>query len=155
MQTPNQQRFVSLFGFFAVRYPTSWKQETDEAGHYLFFNEAGGSGVLRVMVLENEYKGESADIKILEELYNQNKPFNPEILAVGANRFVYFVKEHDVNGQQFTVYYWATAKAEKLVLFAFTVQTAMKDMPVPVEEKQTVEQIVASLEWMHDTAQHG
>ncbi len=149
------ERFVSLYGFFAINYPKSWKQETDEAGHYLFSNEMGGSGVARIIVLENEYQGADAAKKLLEEVYTQNQPFNPSLLAAGKNRFVYFVKEHDVNGSNFTVYYWATAHGDKAVLLTYTIQTAMKEMDTPVAEKTEVEAMVASLEFMHDNVKHG
>ncbi|MES2559190.1 MAG: DUF3805 domain-containing protein [Bacteroidota bacterium] len=155
MNVPDTQRFVSLYGFFAIEYPATWKQETDEAGQYIFSNDAGGSGVARIIVFDNEFKGEQADVKLLEEVYLQNKEFNPSLLAAGKNRFVHFVKEHDVNGANFTVYYWVTAKGDKVVLLTYTLQTSMKGMPVPELEKQQVETMVASLEFMHDTAKHG
>ncbi|MES2780525.1 MAG: DUF3805 domain-containing protein [Bacteroidota bacterium] len=155
MTTPTTQRFVSLYGFFAIEYPSHWKQETDESGQYIFSNDAGGSGVVRIIVIDNEYKGEDAGVKILEEVYNQNKAFSPSLLAAGKNRFVHFVKEHDVNGSSFTVYYWATAHSDKVVLLTYTIQTSMKGMPTPELEKQQLETMVASLEFMHDTVKHG
>lgn len=155
MHTPATQRFVSLYGFFAITYPAHWKQETDEAGQYIFANEAGGSGVARILVFDNEFEGDDAAVKMLEEVYSQNKNFNPQLLAAGQNRFVHFVKEHDVNGSNFTVYYWATAHSDKVVLLTYTIQTAMKGMPTPEEEKQQLEAMVASLEFLHGSAKHG
>ncbi len=149
------ERFVSLYGFFAINYPKLWKQETDDAGHYIFSNEMGGSGVTRIIVLDNEYQGDDAAKKLLEEVYHQNQSFNPSLLAAGKNRFVYFVKEHDVNGNNFTVYYWVTAYADKAVLITFTIQTSMKEMDTPMAEKAEVEAMVASLEFMHDAVKHG
>lgn len=155
MEAGSTQRFVSLYGFFAIEYPGHWKQETDESGQYIFSNEAGGSGVVRIIVFDNEFEGEDAAVKMLEEVYNQNKNFSPELLAAGKNRFVHFVKEHDVNGGNFTVYYWATAHSDKVVLITYMIQTAMKGMPTPELEMQQLETMVASLEFMHDTAKHG
>ena len=155
MDKDNTQRFVSLYGFFAIEYPSYWKQETDEAGQYIFSNEAGGSGVARIIVFDNEFSGEDASVKMLEEVFNQNKEFHPSLLAAGKNRFVHFVKEHDVNGSNFTVYYWATAHSDKVVLITYMIQTSMKGMPTPDQEKQQIEAMVASLEFMLDTAKHG
>lgn len=155
MTTNNTQRFVSLYGFFAIEYPSHWKQETDESGQYIFSNEAGGSGVARIIVFDNEFEGEGAAVKMLEEVYNQNQDFSPSLLAAGKNRFVHFVKEHEVNGSNFTVYYWATAHSDKVILLTYMIQTSMKGMHTPEIEKQQIERMVASLEFMHDTAKHG
>ncbi len=149
------QRFVSLYGFFSINHPQHWKQETDASGHYIFSNEAGGSGVVRIIVLDNEYQGEGADKKLLEEVYNQNKDFEPSLLAAGSNRFVQYTKEHNVNGTSFTVYYWITAHADKVVLLTYTVQTSMKDLPAATTEREEMETLIASLEFMHGTARHG
>lgn len=154
-QTNSTQRFVSLYGFFSFNHPKLWKQETDAAGHYIFSNDAGGSGVVRIMVLDNEYKGDDAAKKLLEEVYNQNKDFSPSLLAVGTNRFVQYTKEHNINGGNFTVYYWVTAAQDKAVLITYTVQTSMKEMATAVSEREEMERLVASFEFMHDTAKHG
>ncbi|MCU0423785.1 MAG: DUF3805 domain-containing protein [Bacteroidia bacterium] len=142
------KRFVSLHGFFAITYPTTWTQETDEAGHYLFYNQNGGQGVLRVMIMDNEFRGDGAEKLMLEEVYNQNKLFEPDLYMAGKNPFVHFAKSHEVGLQSFTVYYWATAKLDKVVLFAYTVQTAMKNMPVPEQEKSEIEQMVGTFEFL-------
>lgn len=149
------KRFVSLYGFFSIEYPEHWNQETDKSGQYIFSNDAGGSGVTRIIVFDNEFTGEDAGVKMLEEVYSQNKDFNPALLAAGNNRFVHFVKEHDVNGSNFTVYYWVAAHSDKVVLITYTIQTSMKGMPTPELEKQQLETMVASLEFMHTTAKHG
>jgi hypothetical protein len=149
------QRFVSLHGFFAVSYPPTWKQETDEHGHYIFYNQSGGSGVTRLIVLENEYKGPEAVKEALAELYDQNKAAKPELLAVGKNRFIRYTKEHEINGTLFTVSYWATAYGDKVLLIAYTVQQAMTGMPTSIDERMIVEQMVSTLEFLHDTAKHG
>lgn len=143
-------RFVSMYGFFAIQYPKMWKQETDEAGHYVFCNEQGGSGVVRIIVLENEYTGADAITQILAAIVTQNKEFAPSLLATSKNKFVHFIKEHIVNTQPFTVYYWVTAFADKVVLITYTVQTSMKDMDTPIVEKQQMENMVASLEFLHE-----
>lgn len=149
------QRFVSLHGFFAVEYPQLWIQETDEHGQYLFYNPNGGSGVARIIVLDNEFSGDDADVKLLEELYKQHADFNPQVLVASNNRFVHYNKVHDVNGTPFTVSYWVTAKADKVVLITFTVQTSMKDMDIPLEERTRIEEMVAAFKFLHDTAKHG
>ena len=92
MTTSPTQRFVSLYGFFAIEYPAHWKQETDESGQYIFSNEAGGSGVARILVLDNEFEGDDAAVKMLEEVYNQNKEFNPSLLAAGKKQVCSFCK---------------------------------------------------------------
>lgn len=149
------ERFVSLYGFFAFDYPKHWKQEAETSGQYVFFNEAGGSGVLRILIMDNEFEGADAGKKMLEEVYNQNTLFSPSLYAAGANRFVAFVKEHEVNGAGFTVYYWATAHQDKVVLFTYTVQTSMKQMEAAETERQQIESMMASFEFLHDTASHG
>ncbi len=144
----NTKRFVSLYGFFAFDYPIHWVEETDEAGHYIFYNNNGGKGALRIMLLPNEFEGEGAAVKMLEEVYKQNKDFDPALIAVGDNRFVSFVKEHDINGGSFTVYYWATAKYDKVVLYTFTAQTELKALPALQQEKQEVEEMIATFEFL-------
>lgn len=154
MNSPTQ-RFVSLYGFFSINHPQHWKQETDASGHYIFSNDAGGSGVVRIIVLDNEYEGQDADKKLLEEVYHQNKEFAPSLLAAGPNRFVQFVKEHEVNGSLFTVYYWVTAHADRAVLITYTVQSTLKEMPTAIAERADMDAMVASLQFMHETAKHG
>ena len=144
----NTQRFVSLYGFFAFDYPNHWVEETDEAGHYIFYNNNGGQGALRIMLLPNEFEGDDAAVKMLEEVYKQNKDFDPSLIAAGENRFVSFTKEHEINGGMFTVYYWATAKYDKVVLFTFTVQTALKTLPALQQEKEEVEQMISTFEFL-------
>jgi hypothetical protein len=144
----NTQRFVSLYGFFAFNYPNHWTEETDESGHYIFYNNNGGQGALRVMLLPNEFEGDDAPVKMLEEVYNQNRDFNPSLYAAGENRFVSFAKEHEVNGGSFTVYYWATCKFDKVVLFTFTVQTALKSLPALEQERQEVEDMIGTFEFL-------
>ena len=144
----NKQRFVSLYGFFVFDYPNHWVEETDEAGHYIFSNNNGGQGALRIMLLPNEFEGEYAAVKMLEEVYNQNKDFDPALIAAGDNRFVSFVKEHDINGGYYTVYYWTTAKYDKVVLFTFTVQSELKTLPALQKEKQEVEEMIATFEFL-------
>jgi hypothetical protein len=149
------QRFVSLHGFFAFAYPTHWLQETDEAGHYIFYQPNGGQGVLRLILLPNEFSGEDAAKKMLDEVYKQNSAFEPVLYAANDNRFVSFVKEHDVAGVNYTVYYWATAKHSQVVLFTYTVQTAMKTMDVPELERQEIEGMIGSFEFLkEEVTQH-
>jgi hypothetical protein len=138
------ERFVSLHGFFAFEYPSQWTNEVDASGHYIFYQGSGGSGVLRVMLLENEFTGEDAAKKMLEAVYEQNKSFEPSLYAAGKNRFVHFVKRHEVNGADYTVYYWVTASASQVVLFTFTVQSAMKNMPTAEEEKNQIESMIGT-----------
>lgn len=150
MNKDTHKRFVSLHGFFAFEHPTGWTNETDEAGHYIFFDQNGGQGVLRIMIMPNEFEGEEAGRLMLDEVYKQNSAFSPELLATGENRFVSFVKEHDVNHTNFTVYYWATAKADKVVLFTYTVQTDMKMLPKAETERTEIEAMIGSFEWMQE-----
>lgn len=152
---PETQRFVSLYGFFAIEYPKKWKQETDEHGQYIFSNDSGGSGVTRIIVLDNEYTGENAAKQALEEIFNQNKTFNPTLMATKQGTFVHYIKDHDINGSVFTVYYWASAYADKIILFAYTVQEGMKEMETSKQERVDVENMVGSIEFLHDTASHG
>jgi hypothetical protein len=149
------QRFVSLHGFFAVEHPTEWTQETDEHGQYIFYNPNGGSGVGRIMMLDNEFTGDDADVKLLEEVYTQHRDFEPQLLAVNTNRFIHYKKLHDINGSNFTVSYWVTAKQGKVVLISYTVQTSMKEMDVAIQEVEVMTQMVTSFTWMHDNAIHG
>lgn len=142
------ERFVSLHGFFAFEYPNTWVNETDEAGHYIFYHNSGGQGVLRIMLLQNEFEGPDAAKLMLEEVYKQNSGFSPELLATNNSKFVYFVKEHNINNSDFTVYYWATAQYDKVVLLTFTQQSALKELPKAVQEKEEVEQMVASFEFL-------
>ena len=144
----NTKRFVSLYGFFAFDYPNHWVEEADESGHYIFYNNSGGKGALRIILLPNEFEGEDAAVKMLEEVYKQNKDFDPALIAVGDNRFVSFVKEHDINGGSFTVYYWATAKYDKVVLYTFTAQTELKTLPALQQEKQEIEEMIATFEFL-------
>lgn len=148
------QRFVSLHGFFAIEYPQTWTQETDEHGQYIFFNPNGGSGVGRIITLDNEFSGPDADVKLLEEVYNQHREFNPQLLAVNAHRFIHYTKIHDVNGSDFTVSYWVTARLNKVVLFTYTVQTGMKEMDTAMHEIEVMTQMVTSFSWMQDNAVH-
>lgn len=140
------ERFVSLYGFFAFQFPKTWHQETDPSGHYILSSPNGGSGVIRIMVLDNQFEGLDAANQLMNEVFIQNKAYNPELLIVGSNKFVFYVKEHQVNASPFTVYYWATAFRDKAVLFTYTIQASMKDMAGPLDEKGLVEQMVASLE---------
>lgn len=149
------ERFVSLHGFFAFQYPSHWSMEADEAGHYIFFNPNGGSGVLRVILMPNEFDGADADKKMLNEVYEQNKTCEPMLYAAGPHRFVHFAKQHDVQGAPFTVYYWATAQLQHMLLFTYTIQSAMKNMPVPELEKSQIEILISTLEWLHQSASHG
>jgi hypothetical protein len=142
------QRFVSLHGFFSVNYPQHWIQETDEHGQYLLYNPNGGSGVVRVIVLDNEFTGDDAAIKVLEQIYTLHIDFSPSIVASGNNRFVHYIKEHEVNNSMFTVYYWVTAKTDKVVLLTYTVQTAMKELEAVVAEKIILDEVVASFEFI-------
>jgi hypothetical protein len=148
------ERFVSLHGFFAFQYPAHWSMESDDAGHYVFFNPSGGSGALRVMLLPNEFEGDDAEKNMLNEVYEQNKEFEPSLYAAGKHRFVYFAKKHTVQGADFTVYYWATAFREHVLLFTYTIQSAMKNMPIPELEKSQIETLVTTLEWLHNTTRH-
>ena len=151
----NQERFVSLAGFFAFEYPATWVQETDEAGHYLFYNPNGGSGLLRVILMKNDFEGENAAEEMMQEIIKQNKKFEPQIYIHGQNRFVHFVKENLVNGSSFTVYYWTIMYGENVLLFTFTIQTSLKELPSSTNEKDQVEAMIASVELLHNTADHG
>ena len=88
-------------------------------------------------------------------MFNQNKECNPQLLAVGKNRFIHYVKNHDLNGTIFTVYYWASAYVDKILLVAYTVQENMKEMQTSVDERAVVEEMVAKIEFLHETAKHG
>jgi|GEM_PF-3443413 hypothetical protein len=150
----NDKRFVSLHGFFAFQYPELWKQETDEAGHYLFYNENGGAGVLRVMLLPNDFENDTDGKLMMNEIVLQNQTFNPVLNVVGNLKFISFVKQHDVHGQSFTVHYWCAVRPESVVLFAYTIQTAMRALAVPMHELQLTEKCIASFEWLHEKAKH-
>jgi hypothetical protein len=158
MTTPNNhqtQRFVSLHGFFAVEYPKTWSQETDEHGQYIFSNESGGSGVTRIIVLDNEFKGENAAKEAIQEIYNQNRSFSPSLMAAPNGTFVHYIKDHSINGSTFTVYYWASAYADKIILIAYTVQANMKEMDTSIKERADVESLVGSIAFLHQTAKQG
>lgn len=148
MNSNTTERFVSLHGFFAFQYPSTWVNETDEAGHYIFYKNSGGQGVLRIMLMENEFEGTDAAKLMLEEVYKQNKDFTPELLATKESKFVYFVKQHEVSGNDFTVHYWATAKYDQVILFTFTLQTALKELPKAEEEKVEIESMIATFEFL-------
>lgn len=150
MNDNTHQRFVSLHGFFALSYPLTWQTETDEAGHYLFYNNQGGQGVLRVMVLPNNFEGDDAERLMFNEIVTQNKSFSPEVYATQNGRFIAYSKLHSINQQEFVVFYWATVKSDKVVLLALTQQENMKLLPVSLNEKETTEQIVASFEFLSE-----
>jgi hypothetical protein len=149
------ERFVSLHGFFAFEYPANWSLEADEAGQYVFFNPSGGSGVLRVMLLPNEFEGVDAEKNMLNEVYQQNIDCEPSLYAAGTNRFVHFAKMHDVQGTLFSVYYWASAQVSNVILFTYTIQSAMKNMPVSEFEKSQIETLITTFKWLHKSAAHG
>jgi len=148
MKSISTKRFVSLHGFFALSYPENWINETDEAGHYLFYNQNGGQGVLRVMVLANEFSGEEAEKLMYEEIYKQNNSFNPTMYASSNKKFIAYSKIHTINQQDFKGNYWAIVNQRKVVLFVLTQQHALADLPQSASEKETVEQIIASLEFL-------
>lgn len=149
------ERFVSLHGFFAFEYPKHWTNEIDEAGHYIFSDPNGGAGVLRIITLPNEFEGADATAKMYEAIVQQNERFNPTLMAASENRFIHFTKIHEVSGSQFTVDYWATVRDDKVVLFTYTVQTAMRDMPKPTEELKSIEHLIVSFQFLHNHAHHG
>ena len=149
------QRFVSLHAFFAFEYPAHWTNEVDEAGHYIFSDPNGGAGVLRIITLPNEFEGADAAVKMYEAIVQQNESFNPTLMAAGENRFIHFTKIHEVGGAPFTVQYWVTVREDKVVLFTYTIQTAMRDMPKPIEEKNAIEHMIVSLQFLHNHAHHG
>lgn len=155
MQHQDTKRFVSLHGFYAVTHPATWIQETDEHGHYLLYNQSGGSGVTRFITLDNEFPEPDAEKRALEELFNQNKAANPQLLVVNDKRFVYYVLDHSLNGAMYTVYYWATAYANKVLLIAYTVQQGMKEMQTSIDERSEIERMLPLIEFLNDTASHG
>lgn len=148
------QRFVSLYGYFAFAYPTAWTQETDEHGHYIFYNPNGGAGAIRVMVMEEPDRGQDDGAKWLEQVLQDHQEFEPVLYVKGQNRFVHFVKEHEVNGGNYTVYYWITTHTDKMMLFTLTVQTQMKDMPTAVFEREQMELLIASVEMLSGESEH-
>ncbi|MFA6261738.1 MAG: DUF3805 domain-containing protein [Bacteroidia bacterium] len=153
-QSPEKQRFVSLYGYFAFEYPAYWKQETDEQGHYVLYNENGGAGVLRIIVMEHEQEGETGAAKILEDVFTQNQEFEPVVYVKGENKFVHFVKEHAINGGNFTVHYWITAHADKMVLFTLTLQTVLKELPAALKELEQMENLIATVEFLQGHDHH-
>jgi hypothetical protein len=42
-----------------------------------------------------------------------------------------------------------------VVLFTYTIQTAMRDMPKPIEEKNAIEHMIVSFQFLHNHAHHG
>ncbi len=142
------ERFVSIQGFFAFTYPATWKSEIDEAGHYIFFNENGGSGVIRVMMLPNEFSGSEAKDKMLDEILHQNKEFGASIVQETTVPIVTFNKEHDVNGSLYTVSYYAIPTQDKTVLITYTVQSIMKVMQAVIDEQAEIIKLVKSFEFL-------
>ena len=78
---------------------------------------------------------------------NTNEINSPELLLAEYDN-IKIIKEHEINSGTFTVYYWATAKYDKVVLFTFTVQTALKKLPALQQEKEEVEQMIATFEFL-------
>jgi hypothetical protein len=147
--TNNQtERFVSIQGFFAFEYPSSWKNEIDEAGHYIFFNENGGSGVIRVMILPNEFTGPEAATNMSQEILNQNKDFGAHTLDDCRVPVVGFTKIHSINGSEFTVIYYAATSSNSTILLTYTVQTMMKEMDMSFVEQNDMIKLVRSFEWL-------
>lgn len=151
----NTTRFVSLHGFFAFEYPLHWTNEVDEAGHYIFSDPNGGAGVLRILTMPNEFEGEHAATHMFEAIVQQNEAFNPSLLAAGENRFVHFLKIHTINGTEFAVDYWATVYLDKVVLFTYTVQDTMGEMPKASEERNAIEHMIVTFKFLHNHAHHG
>jgi hypothetical protein len=142
------ERFVSIQGFFAFEYPQTWKSEIDEAGHYIFFNENGGSGVIRVMMLPNEFSGADAIEKMQNEILNQNKAFGATRVDDTKVAVVSFTKEHDVNGSLYTVTYYAIPTHDKTILITYTIQSMMKVMQTVMEEQSSLINLVKSFEFL-------
>lgn len=88
----NTQRFVSLYGFFAFDYPNHWVEKPMRPCYYRFYNNNGGQGALRIMLLPNQFEGDDAAVKMLEEVYKQNKDFDPSLIAAGENRLCHLSK---------------------------------------------------------------
>lgn len=153
-KSSDTHRFVSLYGYFAFEYPGHWIQETDEQGHYVLYNENGGAGVLRIIVMEHELEGDDGATRMREDVLKQNQAFDPAVYIKGENTFVHFVKEHAVNGDDFTVHYWITAHADKMILFTLTLQTALKALPAALLELEQMEMLLATVEFLKGHVHH-
>ena len=140
------QRFVSLAGFFAIHYPKAWKQEMDEAGHYIFYDAIAGGGVLRIITSPNTAAIESEKL-FMEKLTSVHKAFGGREESLGPHTFVSYTQVHEIEGKEFSIYYWVTLHNKQTLIFSYTVLTNMKDMPAATLEKQVIREMLESLEF--------
>jgi hypothetical protein len=142
------KRYISLYSFFAFDYPENWSNEIDAAGNYVFYDSNGGSGVLRIMTQNIENKTEDAAADYLKNVLIEQKDYDAAEIQAGKNKFIRFVQIHDVGETEYTVYCYVTAAEDKIVLFTFTVQSAMKQMPVAEKEKSQLLQLLSTFEFI-------
>ena len=143
------ERYVSLYGFFSFDYPANWKNEVDEAGNYVFYDEKGGSGVARIITIQNEETHVGADDEYLNKVLVDQREFDSIEVKLGACRCIRFVQLHDIEKVEYTVYYWVTASQDKIILFTYMVQSLMKELPVAELEKHQITQLISSISFMH------
>lgn len=148
------ERFVSLYGFFSFEYPKQWKSEVDDAGNYLFTDELQGAGALRVNVFENDDREAGAEERFFETILAQQQESHAYSYTPGKQRFIRFIRQHDVQGSNYTVHYWVTIHQTKIVMLTYTMQSNMIMHESTIDELAKIEALLATFEFMEEQPHH-
>jgi len=142
-------RYISLYGFFAFHHPEHWVNELDSAGNFIFFDPNGGSGVVRVITEQRVVTNDQDAALYLDKIKEAQKDYDASELFLGEHRFIKFVQIHEMNGTAFQITFFVTAEKDKVIMFNYTVQQTMSEMPVAVKEMSQLETLLSTVEFMH------
>jgi hypothetical protein len=150
MNTDNTafERFVSLQGYFAIAYPTTWQSEVDENGHYLFFNANGGSGMVRILAVPHTYTEPNAAQRMHDEILAQHQQHEAQTRTDTSVLCVSYVQLHTISEAVYRVAYFAFPTAQQTWLFTYTIQDNMAQLPAALQEWELILKMIQSFSYL-------
>jgi hypothetical protein len=143
-------KFISQLGWFSLDIPTDWAEYDDgEEGTYAFFNTKSKSwtGNFRITNLKCS-PTQSSEKDFASHYIEGHQKSNPGPVKIKLGKFdcVHYKKDVVGDKEKFVMYYWTTAKENKLFICSFTIDKTQENTPINKRELKTVQKIIASLE---------
>lgn len=126
-------KYISPGSWFALEYPSDWREFEDEENSFLFYNPNKWSGNFRI----SAFMGESGNYAEECICYELKQTESAKKVKLGSWSCAYLVESFQENGEWYTTHIWVTGRGPVSVECSFTVAKG--------ESPEIGEQIVRSL----------
>jgi hypothetical protein len=140
------KEFKSDRGWLSLCIPTEWERHMDEdEGTYAFYNPVEWKGTFRITPMKwtrKDSTGNKSEEFISSEL-SENE--GAKKIQIGDWVCAHYKKQTIQEGEELTIYYWATGKQNDLFLCTFTIDRKDENSERSNTELSVVKEVIKSI----------